>query len=208
MFWPPAPDYTGAVLLLASVADYLYIDAPLTVSAVGAQNQILACGYKRFIKELGDDACMLLTPIPLTSPCNAVPQSILKAKAVAGESLSGYDIEISAYLRSFINCLIYSRPHGYDLNTEWRVFWETVRKQQLRIQMHVLGAGVEAYAFYILRYALRGWLLKAAKMSGLIGRTAGRTLAYGSEHGFHDISGALQYMEKRYQLELVAQETD
>jgi hypothetical protein len=185
------------------VSEYLYIDAPFTISALGGQNQVSAFGYNRFIRELGDDAGMQLAPIPLTSSCNIVPESILRAKAVAGESLSQYGIEIGAYLMSFVNCLIYSRPHGYDLSTEWKAFRETLRKQGLRVQARVVAGGVKVYAWHVLRSALRGWFFGTAARNSLIGRTAGRTPVYGSNQGFYDISGALEYMDRRYEREYV-----
>jgi len=159
MYWPTAPDYTGAYLLLAYSDHISYIDRPLFLSHGNQSNggQALVHGGKAYLDSLAQANLLADAPSRLPTITNYLVRDLSMVKRLVGDRLTDLQLDLVGYFmcnyKEFLHMeRIGSLQNMSSLYTQWRGEVRQLSKvEQAQISAHLEELGQQRPSLVALR---------------------------------------------------------
>ena len=142
-FFPPFPDYTSCVAVLAKTDTYTYIDDPLILHGYGTHVSGVSAIYDKptvhvnFIDDFQGERVLEHVPLSFLTYENGIAECLLRMRNAMPEELSGLEIDRAGY---FVGCYVDTvglARNGADVSEMRKELFALLARESLLVQARV-----------------------------------------------------------------------
>lgn len=194
VFLAPAPDYTTCAALLGITKSFAHINVPLRFAGSGAGSPHESEDhFSSFAEGLGEENRGQYAPIPLLSPVNIVPESLFRVRTLMPKTVGNVEIDLTGYITYYSDRVAKLKRRGFSMREEEQLLDEFLEMQPFTVRKAWRRRLHRRNIRYRLREIVRASVLRLPIPVGL---AFAREVVWGDKKGFHDINGAIEYLDQ------------